>query len=407
MGYFVVEGGRELSGHIKVSGSKNGALPILFASICVRGVSVIRNLPDITDVRCALKILECLGALIDFKDNTAVIDTSEMVYDEISDGCVSSLRASTYLLGSMLSRFSVADVMRYGGCDFSSRPIDLHLYALKCLGAVEREGRLYLEDGHGGEIRFPLRTVGATVNALILSSTIPEESRIYNYSMEPHIFNLIEYLNSCGAEITVLNDYIRVIGAQLTGGEVTVRGDMIEAGSYLALSMMSGMGVSIGGFCSSELMCVLPPLEMGGASFGIGTDTIYPIRQISTSLNIHARPYPDFPTDLQPVFAPLMAYYYGGSITDHVWQSRYGYLSSLSNFGVRYSLSDGAEIYSSRIVSANSRCVDLRGGMACLMCALAAEGRSVIHRGELVLRGYENLCEKLRSVGAVIDYFAE
>lgn len=402
MATITVKGGEALCGRVEASGSKNAALPIIFASLITRGESVIHRVPDIGDVRVAIRIIESLGARCERSGDSLLVNTERLTLCRPEDSLVSAIRASTYLLGASLARFGRAYIQPFGGCGFCTRPIDLHLLACRAFGG-DVGGDVIISRGLvGARIRFPKVSVGATVNAILLAATAKGESRIENFAREPHIFNLIDYLRSAGADIKATDDAIIIHGRELVGGEVTVEGDPIEAGSYVALSALTGGRITVLGVAHASLDAFFAPLTEAGAVLDT-TDGItlraLPSRQVS----IVTEPYPGFPTDLQPIAAPLLASASGGTIEDRVWRGRFGYLAALASFGVCYhAYPTGAEIFRSNIRAADTVAPDLRGGAAALLLALAAKGESHIHSSEIIARGYENIEKKLRSLGAEI-----
>lgn len=402
MARIIVEGGNALIGNVEVSGSKNAALPIIFATIITHGISRISNLPDISDVDTALEILECFGATVRRVSGGVYIDTTSLHYSDVPVELTSKIRASTYLIGATLARFGRAKISSYGGCNFSFRPIDMHLYAAHAFGAVSLSDTITLTEPHGANIVFDKVSVGATVNSIILASSIPKVSYITPYAKEPHVLALIDFLRSAGARIEPLGDTLKVVGATLRGGNIRLIGDMIEAGSYLAASLVTEGAVKVSGFNTDELGAFFSALSPTGVTFDCSDGVVAkgkPARQICVT----TAPYPHFPTDLQPLTAPLMIKYSGGEITERVFHGRFGYLCELVRFGGAYSI-DGAlaRITPSDVRCAKARATDLRGGAACLMLALAARGISVIESGEIILRGYEKIAEKLSSLGAKI-----
>ncbi len=399
-----VNGGRSLSGDIYVSGSKNAALPIIFACILTKGVSEIENLPDIGDVRVALDLLSDFGAAIERRGNTTLIDTTDLCYLAPCSEKVSAIRASTYLLGSCIPRFGKCPIMKFGGCNFASRPIDMHIYACQMLGVELCDDMLFCDTLRGNKIIFDKPSVGATVNAILLASSAEGETVISGCAAEPHIDALVDFLISCGADIRREGRVLYIVGKKLRGGKIKIIGDMIEAGSYLALSLMCGENVRVRNAPLSDMQAVIDSLsELGTALSVTEPDCLTVSASNSRYFSLKATPYPGFPTDLQPIFAALMAYFCGGEICDTVWQTRFGYLSELENFGVKSSLNGNtATLFKSKLRCAKFKAPDLRGGMAGLLCALSAKGQSEISSAELILRGYENLEKKLRSIGADI-----
>lgn len=405
MGVFIVEGGERLEGRVTVSGSKNAALPVLFAAISVCGVSEIAGLPHIEDVHSSLRILHDLGARIEWSGNTAYIDTRVLKNAQPDPSVTARIRASTYLIGGMLARFGKAALYPFGGCNFSARPIDMHISAAQAYGAEMSGNELICKRLRGAEVAFSKKSVGATVNSLIMAASAEGESRITGASEEPHIDTLIEFLNSAGASVVRRGDVITVRGTSLHGGAVTIPGDMIEAGTYLALGAITGGSVRVSGASTEELVSFVAPILHGGSQIKISGGECSLLCPPKRKVEIVTSPFPGFPTDLQPIAAPLLAFGGGGSITDTVWRERFGYLCSLGKMGITYSLNDNqAEILPSKIISADVVATDLRGGAACLIAALSARGKSSISSAEAILRGYEMPVEKLLSLGAKIKY---
>ena len=399
----VVNGGKGLGGEITVSGSKNAALPIIFACILTNGVSEIHNLPEIGDVDVALKLIRSFGAIVDRRDGITYIDTRCLSYVDPDSCLVRKIRASTYLIGSCLSRFGRCPIMSFGGCNFSLRPIDMHIAACLSLGARLEDETILCDRLHGSVIEFNKASVGATVNAILLAASADGETVIRGCAVEPHIDSLITFLNSCGASIVRQGREMYIIGRELHGGKIRVIGDMIEAGSYLALSLMAGGGISIINSPVCDMSATFDAFDSLGATINCSEDVLCGAVSEGRYFSVTAAPYPGFPTDLQPIVAPLMAQNRGGEITDTVWQTRFGYLDALSSFGIKSQVQGNrAEIMRSRITNGITVAPDLRGGMSALMCALTAKGQSEIHSAEVILRGYEKLEEKLCALGAEI-----
>ncbi len=405
----VINGGRVLSGTVTVGGSKNAVLPIIFATLVTHGVSRLDNVPNIGDVRVALKIISELGARVIRTGSTLYIDTSSLEYCEISDATLSRIRASTYLLGASLVRFGRCRAFRSGGCNFSDRPIDLHIYAAECLGATLDGCHIVADRLHAGTIRLRTASVGATANALIMASGIDGVSEIYNFAREPHIMALARFLASAGASIFIDDEKITVRGGTLSGGNVRIIGDMIEAGTYLAAGVITGGEVSVCGVDARDMRAYLSFLTALGCEVNVTSDSITAARgKLHRAVTVTADPYPAYPTDLAPIAAPLIAVLARGEIYDNVWSERFGYLGELSHFGLRSSrVTGGAVIHHSQLYPSASRAPDLRGGAACVLCALCASGESRVASAELVLRGYESIDKKLRTLGAEISIIKE
>ena len=403
----IVSGGKPLCGHIRASGSKNAALPLIFASLLVPGVTILNNVPDIGDVSIALEIISALGADINRNGDRLTIDASNLTYTQPNPDLISKIRASTYLIGASLARFGIADIGEFGGCNFSLRPIDFHLLAAEAMGA-KREGNRLLSNGlEGAKIYLPKPSVGATINAAIMAASASGETEIFGYAKEPHVLAVLNFLSAIGASVTILENSVKIKSAPPRGAEVTVIGDMIEAGTYLILALITGGSIEVSGIVPKELSSLLDVLTLMGYDLKVRNNSIFADSRRKTkaeiqNLHVNATPYPGFPTDLQPLIVPLLAKN-SGTVKDSVWQERFGYLSSLGKMGLDYDVIEGhAIIRQSHLHSATVTAPDLRGGMSLLIAALGAEGTSEILSSEIILRGYDHLIEKLSSLGAKV-----
>ena len=407
MGRFIVNGGKGLFGGVRVSGSKNASLPIIFASLTTRGVSRIYNLPDITDVADAVGIIEDFGVKVWREGGVTFIDTRELSYTVPRLDAVKRIRASTYLIGACLARFGKAELLPFGGCAFSVRPIDMHLDAAARLGATLTDNQLRADSLSGAEIAFRQPSVGATVNSLILAASARGETRLSGCAREPHVKALISYLVGAGAKISVKGDCVTVVGAELHGSSAVIPGDMIEAGTFLAASLVTGGRVRVSGFDARELSAFTSPLLSAGVIEDVSGGSVMLVGKPKREIAVTTGAYPAFATDLQPIFAAILASARGGRIEETVWRSRFGYLDELARLGLSFRREkDSATVFPSEILAGRAKARDLRGGAAAVVLALAAEGESVIDSGELILRGYDSFAEKLTDLGAKIQYFS-
>ena len=401
----IVEGGRQLNGTVRVSGSKNAALPIIFATILTEKSCRIENLPVIRDVEISLSLLSEMGAEVRFSDrHTAEICTKNMRPRLPRKDFVSSLRASTYLIGAMLGRFGVAYLQNFGGCNFSNRPIDMHLYAARALGAEVNEDRILAKNGLSGAfIAFDKISVGATVNALFMAVSAKGITVIENAASEPHVENLIAFLRSMGARIFRLGSALVVEGSSLGEGRCAVIGDMIEGGTYLLAGLCTGGEVSVVGCEGGHLRSFLSLLSASGVNARCTEKEISVSGAPDRPLVFATAPYPAFPTDLQPQTAFTSALFFGADVTESVFPERFGYLDALENMGIVFRKSSGrAYILPSSVHPASVRATDLRGGAALLLAALSARGRSEIMGAPFILRGYEDIEDKFSRLGANI-----
>lgn len=401
---FIIRGGAPLSGDVFVSGSKNAALPLLFATIVVGGTSEIGNLPDISDIRVTLSILSAMGAEVTpLSPDRVRISTDAMTGEDPPTTLTSQIRASTYLLGAMLARFGRAHIGGYGGCNFSARPVDMHVAAALALGAEKEGNTLIAPRLVGGRIAFHTVSVGATVNALFLAASAEGESVIENAAIEPHVLALAQFLRTAGAGIEISGREIRVTGAPLHGGHAEVIPDMIEAGTYLLCAPATGGTVRVHGARAEELSALTDALTLAGVEIEKQGNVLSAKGTPCRPISVTTAPYPGFATDLHPPLAPILALGAGGRIREGVFPERFGYLSELSRFGVRSSVEGNiAELLPSRPHAATAKALDLRGGAAAVLTALAANGRSEILDADKILRGYEGFARKLTALGADI-----
>ncbi len=403
MSKFVIYGAKPLCGTISAGGSKNAALPIIFATISISGISVIENVPDISDVKTAVGLLRALGASVSLTGSTLTVDTRQLHYKSPDPCACAEIRASTYLIGSSLARFGKAELSSFGGCSFEVRPIDFHIYLAECMGAVREGSMLYLENPRPSKIHFKKPSVGATANALILASSLPVTTEISGYAKEPHIKTLAEFLENAGAKIEFTDEKITVIGGKLKSAHIKIPPDPIETGTYALLSFLFDGKVRVEGTPPSELSALLLPLCGSGAEL-ISDESGFSLSgELSRPLLLTAAPYPALPTDLQPLCVPVLAKNRGGAVRDTVFPGRFGYISSLERFGISAEILQGeVKIHPSRFKHSRAEAPDLRGGAALIFPALMAEGKSVITSAQLIKRGYGALPKKLRLLGADI-----
>ena len=403
MSRIAVVGGKRLCGAVVPSGSKNATLPIIFAAVTSRGVSRLKSAANIGDVSVAVKIIEHLGAKVERRADSLVINTENMTYKKPPSALTSKIRASSYLIGSCLARFGRVDLSDVGGCNFCNRPIDMHVSAAITLGAELKDGTLSAERLRGGKIKFDKRSVGATMNALIMSASADGEVEIEGAAEEPHVRALADYLSSAGAKIEFSKNKISVLPSALSGADVDIIPDMIEAGTYLLLAPLTEGRIRVKTSSELELDSFLEALCNAGVGISRDDSGITAYDTPTRPIQIKTAPHPGYPTDLQPQMAPLMAKYFGGVIEECVWQQRLSYLDSLASFGIRHSRGESrAMILPSELHSGICDAPDLRGGAAALMSALAARGESEIGQYEIIKRGYEDLAKGLNSLGGEV-----
>lgn len=416
----LVRGGKPLYGNINISGMKNAALPIIFASILVGDRCVVENLPPVSDVELSLKILETMGATIErLGNNTVAIDTKNFVNGTSPVEMVSKLRGSTYLLGSELGRFGEARVGSSGGCDFGSRPIDQHIKGFSALGAKFEscDTYNYVKAGPGGlfgaSVYLDIASVGATVNVMLAATLAKGKTTIENAAREPHIVDVANFLNMCGARITGAGtSVIKVIGVEeLHGCNYTILPDMIEAGTYMAAVAASGGRVSIRGVIPKHMETVTAKLLEMGVDVEIYEDIITVSRYVRPGpANVKTYFYPGFPTDMQPQFSALLSVANGTSVvTESVWESRFQYVDELKKMGADITVEGNRATINgvARLKAADVSATDLRAGAALLIAGLTAEGETKVAGVEKIERGYDDIVGKLKSIGAEVELIEE
>ena len=416
MALYVINGGKPLHGTVTISGAKNAAVAILPAALLVKGVCRIENVPNISDTRILLDILEGMGAKIAHPEpNVVEIDCSDITCTRPNDELVKKMRASYYLMGALLGRFGEAHVALPGGCNFASRPIDQHIKGFEALGADVDETEAYValkpsEFGlQGNRISLDMASVGATANLMIAAVLLPGQTVIENAAKEPHIVDLANFLNTMGARIYGAGtDTVKIRGVSaLTGGTYAIIPDQIEAGTYLAAVAAAGGNVLVQNVIPKHMECITTKLQEMGCRV-INYDDAIRIQKTTRlrRATVKTRPYPGFPTDMQAQVCVCMALASGTSrLTESVYETRFfGYCSELESMGANITINSktatvvGVEQLHGATVYAH----DLRAGAALVIAGLSAEGTTCVKDIHFVERGYENLIEKLTALGADI-----
>ncbi len=411
----VIKGGKRLCGEVTIAGAKNAAVAIIPATILVKGTCIIENVPAIKDVDVICGILKELGAEVEYLDKyTLKIDCTNINKHTASYGNVSKMRASYYLIGALLGRMKKADVAMPGGCNFGSRPIDQHLKGFRALGATVEEptesGAIIAETEGlvGTNIYLDIVSVGATINVMLAATLAKGVTIIENVAKEPHIVDLANFLNAMGAKIKGAGtDVIKVFGAEsLHGGTYSIIPDQIEAGTFMVAAAATGGDVLVKNVIPKHMDSVSAKLVETGAEVieyddsirVIGSDTI-------KSINVKTLPYPGFPTDMQPQIVALLSAAKGTSmVTESVWESRFQHVTELLRMGANITISGRRAIIKGkeRLTGATVRATDLRGGAGVVIAGLMAEGTTEITDIQYIDRGYENMEEKFRALGADI-----
>lgn len=416
MAKYEIHGGVPLRGTVTISGAKNAAVAILPAAILVRGKCRVENVPNISDVRILLHILEDMGAVIRQPEPGVVeLDCTDITSTHPNPELVRQIRASYYLMGALLSRFGTADVALPGGCNFASRPIDQHIKGFWALGAeVEQdEEHVALKAGPdglvGNRISLDVVSVGATVNIMLAAALIPGQTVITNAAKEPHIVDLANFLNAMGAHVSGAGtDTVKIRGVtRLTGGTYAIIPDQIEAGTYLAATAVTGGDVLIKNVIPKHMDCITSKLQEMGAKV-INYDDSIRIRSSGRlrPTTVRTRPYPGFPTDMQAQIGVCMTLANGIShLTESVYETRFfGYCTELEKMGAKIQVSGKTATITGQdaLHGATVYARDLRAGAALIVAGLAAEGTTTVEDIHYVERGYEDLVQKMTALGADI-----
>ena len=416
MAKYEIIGGNPLVGTVTISGAKNAAVAILPAAVLVAGRCRVENVPDISDVRILLDILRDLGAEISQPEVGVVeIDCTEVTCTNPNPELVKKMRASYYLMGSLLSRFGKAKVALPGGCNFASRPIDQHIKGFVALGADVEETEEYVKlspgpDGlHGNRVSLDVVSVGATMNIIMAACLLPGTTVIENAAKEPHIVDLANFLNTMGANISGAGtDTVKIRGVEkLRGGSYAIIPDQIEAGTYIAAVAATGGNVLVQNVIPKHMECITSKLQEMGAKIYNYDDSIRIISEGRLrGTTVKTRPYPGFPTDMQAQICVCMALASGGSrLTESVYETRFfGYCSELTSMGADIMINGKTAVVNGhpKLHGATVRARDLRAGAALVIAGLAAEGTTFVENIGYVERGYERIIEKFTALGAQI-----
>lgn len=417
MARYEINGGKPLEGTVTISGAKNAAVAILPAALLVSGKCRVENVPDISDVRILLDILEGMGVKLAYPEPHVVeLDSSEVQCTTPDPELVKKMRASYYLMGALLGRFGHAHVALPGGCNFASRPIDQHIKGFLALGADVDETEDYValkptEEGlHGARITLDMASVGATVNIMVAATLLPGQTVIENAAKEPHIVDLANFLNTMGARITGAGtDTVKIRGVNsLRGGSYAIIPDQIEAGTYMAAVTATGGNVLVQNVIPKHMECISAKLMEMGVSVTEDDDSLLVRRSGPlTKTNVKTLPYPGFPTDMQPQITAVLALAAGTSlVTEGVYgANRFKYVDELKRLGAHIQVDGKVAVVEGvkQLVGAPIQACDLRAGAALVIAGLAAQGTTELSHINYIERGYEDLVGKLRAVGADIS----
>ena len=411
----IVRGKNVLKGSVDIHGSKNSALPILAACVAARGRTVIHNCPYLTDVRAALNILEYLGCEVETDGKgTVTVDSGKMSGQEIPENLMHEMRSSVIFMGALVSRFGSAVLSSPGGCEIGLRPIDLHILSLKSLGVSIREehGRIYCKVKKrlkGTRIALSFPSVGATENIILTAISAVGVTTIINAAREPEITDLANFLNSCGAKISGAGEgTITVVGTgELSSTEYTVMPDRIEATTFMAAAAVTGGEITVNKVNPVHVSSVIPVFEEMGCKIvsDYNSIKISAPQRLKSFSTVRTMPYPGFPTDSQANIMAMAAYAEGtGVIIENIFESRFKHVSELNRMGAKINTEGRVAVIHGvkTLYGANVSSTDLRGGATLIVAALGAEGETHIDNVYHIDRGYFNIEERFRNLGADI-----
>jgi len=410
---FVINGGHELFGEVNISGAKNAAVAIIPAAILANDKVVIENIPQISDVKLIIEILDSMGAEIKLiSKDTIEIDTSHINYQSVGYELTSHFRASYYLIGAMLGRFKRAEVAMPGGCNFGVRPIDLHIKGFEMLGAdvdiVDGMVSANADKLVGSSIYMDTVSVGATINVMLAAVLARGLTVIENAAKEPHIVDLANFLNSMGADVRGAGtDVIRIHGVEkMHGCTYSIIPDQIEAGTYMVAVAACGGDVLINNVIPKHLESISAKLEEAGSEIIEYDDAVRVTRfKPLNKCNVKTMPHPGFPTDMQPQIAVLLSIANGTSIlSESVWDNRFQYVGQLLRMGANIQVDGKVAVIEGvkRLTGVNVKATDLRAGAAMIIAGLVAEGTTTVENINYIDRGYEDVVVKLSALGADI-----
>ena len=415
----VINGGRPLKGEVTINGAKNSVVALIPAIILSDNIVTLDGVPAISDVDSLIEIMEIMGATVKRSADCLEVDPRNIKNMPMPSGKINSLRASYYFYGSLLGRFGEATVGLPGGCDLGPRPIDLHLKAFEAMGAhMTMEGN-YMKLSTGGKrlagasIYMDTVSVGATINTMLAAVKAEGRTVIENAAREPEIIDVATLLNNMGAHIRGAGtDIITIEGVDsLHGTRHQVIPDRIEAGTYISLAAAIGQGVQINNVLYEHLESFIAKLEEMGVRMTLSEDSIFVEGQKDLkAINIKTSPYPGFATDLQQPITPLLLTAHGhGKIVDTIYEKRVNHVAELAKMAGKISTASNQIVYEgpNQLQGASVKATDLRAGAALVIAGLMAQGRTEITNIEFILRGYSNIIEKLRSLGADIQLIEE
>lgn len=415
MAQYVMRGGMPLHGSVDISGAKNAALAIIAAAIMADEPVTISNLPDVNDVRVMLEAIREIGAGVERIDkHTMIINGSTINALTVDYEYIKKIRASYYLLGSLLGKYRKAEVAMPGGCAIGARPMDLHEKGFRALGATVDEGYGLIsakaKELHGAHIYLDKVSVGATINIMMAAVLAEGKTSIENAAKEPHVVDVANFLNSMGANVKGAGtDLIRITGVEhLHGTEYSVIPDQIEAGTFMYAAAATHGEVTVRNVIPKHLEATTAKLLEAGCRIAEGDDAVTVSAKdiVLQPTQVTTLPYPGFPTDMQPQMTVVLGLADGVStVTESIFDNRFKYVAELARMGASIRVESNIAIITGvdHYTGAQVAAPDLRAGAALVIAGLAADGITTVDDIHFVERGYEDFTEKLRGIGAQIE----
>lgn len=409
----IINGNKELTGNIRISGAKNAAVALVPAAIMTDETVELTNVPDISDIKSLDEILEFLNVEVKKEHDKLLINPKNMVNKSIPESIAKKLRASYYFMGALLAKYKKVEISFPGGCNIGKRPIDLHLEGFKKLGAkIEEKDNKYTitaDELKGANIYLDIASVGATINIMLAATKAKGVTVIENAAQEPEIINVADFLNSMGAKISGAGtSTIEITGVEtLKKGYIEVIPDRIEAGTYVIAGALLGNNLKIENIISKHIEALTSKLKECGANIEIKENYIIcnKVEKLK-STDIKTYYYPGFATDLQQPFMTFLTQCEGKSkIEENIYENRFMQVEYLNKMGANITIENKIATINgkTKLIGQEVVATDLRAGAALVIAGLLAENQTTIENIEHILRGYEGIIEKLQNVGANIE----
>lgn len=413
----IIEGRKKISGTIKISGAKNSIVALIPATVLTNGKCVIKNVPDITDVKTLLEIMKDLGSVITFENDTLTIDNKNLQNKPIDEKHASKLRASYYFMGALIGRYHQVSIAYPGGCVIGSRPIDIHIDAFKKMGIdIQENGSVFnmnVNELNGIQIYLNFPSVGATINIMLASVLAKGRTVIENAAKEPEIANIASFLNSMGARVFGAGTSRIVIEGvdSLGDGFVETIPDRIETGTYVIIGALLGNNLRVENIIPNHIEALLYKLKEAGVKYSLdGNSIVVSAAEDLKPINVKTSVYPGFPTDLGQPISTFLTQCKGECLFEEtIYENRLRHVPHLNAMGANIKSFDNRAIITGKtpLQGRKVKATDLRAGASMLVAGLIAEGVTEIQNIEHLLRGYERIVDKLSQVGVNIKLIDE